>query len=557
MNIRNYNIYFNTHTISGIIICALLYVIFFAGSFSFFKKEISAWQNNSSFYNLKVEPKQYNKFLDSVSQDYNLQGRDIIFYLQQNGAKGYVNFTPSKDTIVNKQNLEALAQKSEGEKKGRGRRGRGGNGDAKYVNQDFIHNKTGDYATNYDMGEFLYRLHFLAQLNEVPIRVGIAPFGYLVAGITAFLFLFALITGLLLHWDKIVSNFFTFRPFSKWKTVWTDMHTALGVIGFPYQFMFAVTGVVLIINTVLITPFANHLYDGRADKVYEDLEATQNFPLEYSYKHLDKKFDLSEYLKMAKVRWPQSEYKRVTIKNYGDENMFVVVEVEPHFNKSFAGSGALAVQVSNDKVLQEKSPYTDVTYINRVRSIIYRLHLADFGGYPVKAIYFVLGVTGCLVIISGILIWLVARDKNNVIPRKRKFNFWTANVFLAVCLSMLPVTALTFIAIKLSPTVTQEFIYAFYFRTWLIFSVYFIIRRNLNLTNQETLMLGAIASILVPIVNGIKTGSWFWDNFLAGRMDLFIVDFLWLLLGFISIIALMKIKKYGFSKPVVKGRALG
>jgi hypothetical protein len=157
------------------------------------------------------------------------------------------------------------------------------------------------------------------------------------------------------------------------------MHTALGVIGFPYQFMFAVTGVVLIINAVLITPFANHLYDGRADKVYEDLEATQNFPLEYSYKHLDKKFDLSEYLKMAKVRWPQSEYKRVTIKNYGDENMFVVVEVEPHFNKSFAGSGALAVQVSNDKVLQEKSPYTDVTYINRVRSIIYRLHLADFG----------------------------------------------------------------------------------------------------------------------------------------------------------------------------------
>jgi hypothetical protein len=57
------------------------------------------------------------------------------------------------------------------------------------------------------MGEFLFRLHFMAQLNQVPIRVGIAPFGYLIAGITAFIFLFALITGLLLHWDKIVSNF--------------------------------------------------------------------------------------------------------------------------------------------------------------------------------------------------------------------------------------------------------------------------------------------------------------------------------------------------------------
>src|SRR5690606_22008134 len=144
----------------------------------------------------------------------------------------------------------------------------------------------------YDMGEFLYRLHFLAQLNEVPIRIGIAPFGYLIAGITAFLFLFALITGLLLHWDKIVSNFFTFRPFNRWKTVWTDMHTALGVIGFPYQFMFAVTGVVLIINTVLITPFANRLYDGDTEKLYEDLETTQNFPLTYAYQELNKNFSL-------------------------------------------------------------------------------------------------------------------------------------------------------------------------------------------------------------------------------------------------------------------------
>lgn len=539
MKIRNYNIYFNTHTISGIIICALLYVIFFAGSFSFFKKEISAWQNNISFYNQKVEAQQYSGFLDSVSNGYNLQGRDIIFYLQQNGAKGYVNFSASKDTIINKENLAAQAKKPEGASKGKGRRGRGGDDDSKYLNHDFIHNKTGDYSANYDMGEFLYRLHFLAQLNEVPIRVGIAPFGYLIAGITSFLFLFALITGLLLHWDKVVSNFFVFRPFNKWKTVWTDMHTALGVIGFPYQFMFAVTGVVLIINTVLITPFANVLYEEKTDKLYEDLETIHTYPLEYSYKKLEKEFRLSDYLEKAKKKWPLSEYKRISIKNFGDENMYLVIEVEPHYNRSFAGSGILAIQVLNNKVLEEKSPYTDVNYINRVRSLIYRLHFGDFGGYPVKAVYFILGVLGCLVIVSGILIWLVARDKNNVIPRKRKFNFWAANVFLSICMSMLPVTAFTFIAIKIASPVTQEFIYAFYFRSWLIISLYYIIRRNLNRTNRETLFLGAVAAILVPIVNGIKTGCWFWDNFISGKMDLFIVDFLWLLLGIVSLSVFM------------------
>ena len=195
-------------------------------------------------------------------------------------------------------------------------------------------------------------------------------------------------------------------------------------------------------------------------------------------------------------------------------------------------------------MLEEKSIYTDVTYINRVRSLIYRLHFGDFGGYPVKALYFVLGVMGCLVIISGILVWLVARDKNNVIPRKRKFNFWTANVFLALCLSMLPVTAITFIAIKLSPTVDQQFIYRVYFWSWLLFAAYYIVRKNMNRTNREALFIGAISGLLVPIVNGVKTGNWFFNNFINGKLDLFIVDFLWLLLGLISLIAYNKIRTY-------------
>src|SRR5690606_17189472 len=95
------------------------------------------------------------------------------------------------------------------------------------------------YNQEYDMGEFLYRLHFFAQLNKIPLRFG-HPFGYLLASVVAFIFLVALISGLLLHWDKIKSSFFVFRPWSRWKTVWTDMHTALGVIGFPFLFVFAV-----------------------------------------------------------------------------------------------------------------------------------------------------------------------------------------------------------------------------------------------------------------------------------------------------------------------------
>ena len=542
MNNRNYNIYFNTHTISGIIICAILYVIFFAGSFAFFRNEIAAWQNNTSYKTYREDHKNVDHLLDSLRGQTNLHGRDITFYMHREGTSAYLGLSASNDSILNKENLAKITPEQKAAKKNSRRRG--GDDDSKNFTYNFANKKAGDYVQNYDMGEFLFRLHFLAQLNQVPIRVGIAPFGYLIAGITAFIFLFALITGLLLHWDKIVSNFFVFRPFSKWKTVWTDMHTALGVIGFPFQFIFAVTGTFLIINSVLALPLSKLLYDGDQQKMYQEMgvSAETNFP--YTYKPLNADINIAPFLDLAKHKWPEADFQRITIKNYADSNMHVIMELEPHFNKSFAGSGLLSVRAADNKVVAEKSPVSDASYADGVRSIIYRLHYGDYGGYPLKMVYFILGVMGCLVIISGILIWLVARDKNNVIPRKRKFNFWAASIFTAICLTMLPVTALTFIAIKLSPEVNQDFIYRVYFYSWLLFSLYYIIRRSIRRTNRETLLVGSILAFFIPLANGFMTGNWIWDTFRNGQRDIFVVDFLWLMIGIIGVIAYNKTKKF-------------
>lgn len=44
MSKRTYNILFHLHTVSGIVISVALYVIFFTGSFSFFRDEIVNWE---------------------------------------------------------------------------------------------------------------------------------------------------------------------------------------------------------------------------------------------------------------------------------------------------------------------------------------------------------------------------------------------------------------------------------------------------------------------------------------------------------------------------------
>lgn len=523
MNNRNHNIYFHTHTISGIIVAALLYVIFFAGSFSFFKDEISAWQSNTSYVKNKEQVLNYNLLLDSLDQKYDLHGRNLTFYLYPNTPTCYVSIEASQDTINNlKANKTA------------------------YINYDFVQQKESTYAETYDLGEFLYRLHFLAQLNSaIPLRVGY-PVGYIIAGIVSFLFLFALITGLLLHWNKLVSNFYVFRPWAKWKTVWTDLHTVLGVIGFPFQFVFAFTGIILIVNTVFLTPFSQLLYKGDMEKVFQELEYAALIETPFANKPLNKHINIQQYIDRTQQLWPNAFINRVTIKNYNDEGMMLAIESEADHRRSFAGTGEVLYEMKTNTVLKHRSPYGKPTFIATIKSFIYRLHYGDYGGYFIKLVNFILGITGCVVIISGILIWLVAREKSSIPAYKRKFNFWLCNIFLASCLTMFPVTAFSFILVKALGKVDQNMIYQVYFYSWLVLSLYYIGRRNLNRTNRETLLLGAILAFAVPLANGICTNNWFWNTWMQGAEDIFFIDLLWLTLGALSLVAYRKIRQKQF-----------
>ncbi|MEJ5055542.1 PepSY-associated TM helix domain-containing protein [Sphingobacterium sp. MYb382] len=541
MNQRRYNIYFHTHTISGIVIAALLYVIFFAGSFSFFKDDITAWQKGTTAEN-HAQHADYNYIIDSLGGKYNLKGRNFDFYLLRQGNGAYVNMSASQDTTISK-------PKPKGERRG-GRR-RGGDDDSAYFLHYFADKTQSSYSDGYNMGEFLYRLHFLAQLNQVPIKIG-KPFGYTVAGIVSFLFLFALITGLLLHWDKIKTNFFLFRPWSKWKTVWTDMHTVLGVIGFPFQLLFAITGIVLIVNYVLISPFTDYLYGGKEDKLYEDLQYGRQYEVAYEYQPLGENFDANAFIAEWSKKWKGSDITRVNIRNYGDKSMEVVLESKPQSEASFAGSGYVRVQMATGKVFDEKSPTLDNTYIDGVKSIVYHLHFGDFGGKPLRIVFFILGLMGCAVIISGIMIWLVARDKVNVPAYKRKFNFWAANFFLSMCLAMLPVTAFTFIMVKCLTTVNQSVIYSYYFYSWLLLTIYLVVRRDLTIVNKHTLLLSAALCFGVPIANAVMSNLGLWHSLQQKAYDIFFIDMLFLILGICSLIAFIKVKKQGKPFKILK-----
>ena len=149
------------------------------------------------------------------------------------------------------------------------------------------------------------------------------------------------------------------------------------------------------------------------------------------------------------------------------------------------------------------------------------------------------------------MIWLVARDKKSVSPGKRKFNAWLVWFYLAGCLSMYPVTAFTFLMVKLGlqdPGLDRvSFIFQTYFWSWLLLTLVFTFLKNNALTNKWTMILGGLLGLMVPLANGLVTGNWLWISWINGYKDILLIDAFWLLSSIGTLIIGLKIR---LQKPV-------
>ena len=510
MSNRNYNIYFHTHTVSGIIISVVLFVIFFAGSFSFFKDEIINWERNESTTSTKEIQLDYDKALKTLDRKYVLYGRNLTISKPSIENRVAISLEGTKDTL-------APAKQKEGS--------------FFYLNVKNF--KIFTYEESYSLGEFLYRLHFLAQIPY--------PIGYYLSGFVALFFLFAIITGVLLHWKKIVSNFYVFRPKEKLKVLWTDAHTALGMLGLPFQFVYAVTGAFFMIKLLIVAPVVMTLYNGNENKLYKELGYTDP-EFDFKNKVLTTDFSINKLVEKTKSNWNDFEITRVFIQNYGDANMHILVEGELLNHKKFTGIGKVMYRIIDGKEVAKKNPITQNRYLDVVKNVLYRIHFGDYGGYTLKIVSFILGIITCFVIISGVMIWLVARQKANIPQKRRRFNRRVVRVYLAICLSMYPITALVFIGAKLFYPLSQSNLYMLYFISWLLLTIFFIIKRNDTFTSKYTLVSGSFLGFLIPITNGVTTGKWFWNSFLNNQLQIFFIDVFWIFLASITLYAAFSLK---------------
>lgn len=498
---RAYNVLFHTHTVTGIVISFALFVIFYAGAFALFRHEIVPWENVEA--RRAADPgMDIERALNKVDSIYRLDWHATtnVLFPDENSPflKVYGAFHDTDTTV---QRMAAYVAPGT------------------YRVQDMQEPMT-------TVGDTIYYLHYFRQIPVI---------GLYLSGFVALFFLFASITGVLIHWRNLFTKFYAFITEGKWKTIWTNAHTVLGVIGLPFQVMYAVTGAFFGLLTLILLPSVLLLYDGDSSKVFNKVTPENTIELDHDAPLAQNK-SLTELKEKVQRQYPGFHISRAVLRNYGRSDALVTWRIDDEEGILFSGS--ITMYMADGIVLDEVSVFPlNKPYSQSVIDMITKLHFAEFGGTLVKIIYFILAMITCFMIISGVLIWRTARDNDQYTFKQRLFHHRVTKSYLAICLSMFPAFAIIFIANKLVPMALEDrvsWVNTIFFSSWLLLTLIGLFWNSYARQNKNYLLTGGVLSLGVPLANGFITGDWFWETWYTFPWVAY-VDVSWMVAGLISI----------------------
>ncbi|MEL7533035.1 MAG: PepSY-associated TM helix domain-containing protein [Bacteroidota bacterium] len=494
---RTYNVLFHTHTVAGIVISFALFVIFYAGAYSIFRHQIEQWENPDMRQPI-VADFDIDAGLQMIDSVYQLNYHEVTnLYVPHEGSPLFRVYGAFDDTDTSTKRMGA------------------------YISpQDMRIQDTKKPLTT--VGDTIYFLHYFRQIPTV---------GIYISGLVALFFLFAIATGVLIHWRNLLTKFYAFLKEGKWKLIWTNAHTVLGVIGLPFQIAYAITGAFFGLLSIILLPTVFLLYDGDTEQVFAKVNPASALSVSEDatdYQH----FSINELYADVQAQYPGYHIHRIAVQNYGKEDALATWNIDDE--KGINSSGTLVMRMKDGKILKEYSILPDKkSYAYSVIDYISKLHFASFGGTLIKVLYFVLAMITCFMIISGVLIWRKARDNKRYTYQQRLFHHRVTKTYLAICLSMFPAFAIIFLANKLVPmdlTGRVSIVNGIFFSSWLLLTLLGVIWNKYAQQNRNYLIIGGALSLFIPIVNGVASGSWIWNSWISYPSVAY-VDLFWFIAG--------------------------
>lgn len=396
------------HSWLGLIISGVLFVVFFAGAISLFRAEINQWSMQPHLTVTDSEPLPISKIMESAIKGVPFDAKEHLTLVSPTPHNPYYSAY-----------IDIHHQP----------------GEKDYVGL-LIDPNTGEQVAeidDFELAEFIYDLHI--DLN--------IPAGTYVVGVVALFFFFALVSGIIIHTRKLVSNFFKYRADDKPRSKLLDMHNVIGVMSLPYTVMYAFSG--LIFNLVIIyqIAFALVLYQGDQQALLDDggykTVKTQWLDKAWQQPNID------QLVEQTTTKYQQTP-RVIRAYNYGDESAvlhFFIAE-----QSSLTRNYEIAYNLKDDSVYFVRDD-SNPNMLRQGLHVISKLHFGDYAGFDLRILYFVLAMGVCTLIVTGNLLWIEKRSRQRVKSVKtlafvNNFTLWvTGGVVLA--------TAVAFVTERLLP----------------------------------------------------------------------------------------------------------
>lgn len=469
------------HAWSGMLLSFILYVVFVCGSFALFKDQTVRWnqpelrgviENKISLDQLMVILANEKPTTDNLS--IRLPNANVPYYAvyrkdseNDEGSSSYYNLAGEKIAAMN--NAIAL--------------------------------------------DLVDELH----------RDLLIPNGDYIVGLASVLMLFALLSGLIYHWKHLARDVFKLRGINiqgrtngqikvARRTFWLDLHNLTGVIGLPFHLMYAFTGAFFSLVLIYQVSVGIVVFKGDTTALLEAAGRITNH-VETSPKEAGQEAVVPQgidnlYQEVLNTS-DDNHIRRIIIDAFGDQNQ--QVKFETMKLPGLSSWGHSRYRLSTGELIEQKNS-TENSVLIKTIAIISKLHMASFVNMNVGIIpwlYFFLGLSGAIMMLSGNLLWLQKKKKSQ--RGSSLFNRCFGRLNVAICLGLWTAMAMLALSAHTLPWSLEnrgQWQETIFFTSWAAACFYALLTQAPLLTAAGRMALvTAIIITLTPISHSLATGD--------------------------------------------------
>jgi uncharacterized iron-regulated membrane protein len=380
------------HTWSGLLVGWILFMVFAAGTASYFRDEITLW----------MKPELHAAAPARVTQSSAIDlARKTLEQRAGNSRRWFITMPSARNPALEAGWIPAPAK--------------GADPQARPKRRAFG-SLTLDPATGKELakvrgtrgGDFFFRLHF-------DLHYMSALWGRWIVGICAMAMLVAILSGIVTH-KRIFKDFFTFRP-ARGQRSWLDAHNLSAVLALPFHLMITYTGLVTLMFMYLPAG-VQAVYHDRTDAFYADLNGGPAADAKPSPQFAPLA-PLGPMLDEASRIWHGAPVGRITVNHPGRANASVNLvlqegrDMTQHLpNLSFDGVSGKLLQAENAGAGAQAGGAV------RTRGVMYGLHVGRFADPLLRALFFLSGLAGCAMVATGLLMWAVKERPKHLKARR-------------------------------------------------------------------------------------------------------------------------------------------